>query len=357
MRLVYDGDLILDPLVQSIRWSGDVTTAVRTLEVSLKATIDGRSRVFTVEAGKELRLNDGSDELFRGVIFSHKIDADGNMSLTAYDENIYLTKNYDDSVFKNMTASGIIRQLCADFGIPVGDIDNTGFVIPRLICRDNSLWEMMTMALTITRNQTGRRFFIFSQGGRLHLKERKARVLEWVLENGTNIIGASYSQSIEDLRNQVKVIGGDREQNPLIATIKDQALIDMFGTMQHLAYADADATQSEVDQLARELLDQLGKIADEATIEVIGLNECIAGVSVYVYESMTGIIGSYYVTSDEHTFEGGVHRMYIRLSATDDLPTMEYREPPSIAQTEKAKTAKGGGSIEERVFAANAINR
>lgn len=319
-------DVYITPIVKSVEWSGDIKQAYRKLEIDISNTLDGDKIAFIIDQGRNLRFIYDNKELFTGIVFGTDIDINGQMSITAYDENIYLVKNIDTKIFRKMTASAIIQNLCSEFGIPVGAIIDTEFVIPKLILRDKTLYDMMIIALTETEKHTGKRFILFSKGGKLYLAERWKQVIQWVLENGVNIIDANYSQSIEDLKTQVKVLGGDTKKKPLIATVKNDALIQKFGIMQHLENADADATQSQINQLANQLLADLGTIADEANLDCLGIPDVISGSSVYVKEGMTGIIGSYYVSSDSHTFENGSHTMSIKLSATDDLPKLEYEK-------------------------------
>lgn len=350
--VLYDNRIFIDPLITSIVWSGDVTLPHRTLKLTLKNTLDGVTQAMPVDLGREIRLYDKEErELFRGIIFSHNVSSNGYMVITAYDGNVYLAKNEDSQVFRNMTAAAIVRQLCSTYDIPTGDIDSTGFVHPRLVLRNMTLWDMMVTALTVTYKQTGKRFFIYSREGRLHLKARNARVVNWMLENGTNILDASYTQSIEDMRTQVKVVGGDQDKKPVIATVKNDELIRRFGVMQHLENAGLDAKQSEVRQLAQKLLDQLGVIFDQASVTALGNVEAVAGASVYVFEQMTEVVGSYYITADEHTYENGVHKMTLTLSRTDDLPTLEY--VPPIDPKKKKKKGSGNENIVKRVLEAS----
>lgn len=317
----------LDPIVKSVRWSGDSKQASRKLVVELSNTADMRSRLQMPEKGNELRLMMGEKkELFRGVIFADSIDAEGQMSLTAYDENIYLTKNKDTKIFRSMKASDVVRKLCSEFSVDMGEIKDTGFVIPKLVFRDKTLFEMMVMALTETRKQTGEQFYLTSREGKLHLLPRKEQEVKWVLENGVNILGASYSQSIEELKTQIKVAGGDNKKKEMTASAKDAELIQRFGIMQHLEKPDQGMTRSQMEQRAKQLLKEMGTIDDEAHIECLGIDEVVSGSAVYVKESMTGILGGYYVSSDDHSFEGGTHKMSLTLSAADELPKMEYKE-------------------------------
>ncbi|AND39623.1 XkdQ/YqbQ family protein [Cytobacillus oceanisediminis] len=316
----------LEEIVTSVIWSGSVMDGIRKLEVSLANTVDGRKRAVSIREGGEIRFYKDNKELFRGIVFLYDIRANGEQSITAYDEFVYLTKNQESRKFTGMTASQIMKRLCSDFDIPVGTIANTGYVIPKLIMEDRSLKEIIVTALTLTKKQTGKRFFVYSQNGRMYLSERKTMARKWIIENGVNLIDASYSVSMEDLRTQVKVIGGD-EKNPIISTLKNNTLTKLYGTMQHIEESSEAKTKSQVEQLAKQLLKDLGNLSDEASIEAIGIDDVVAGSAVYVIEAMTGLKGGYYVSTDSHRFEGGNHTMSLTLTATDELPELEYQPP------------------------------
>ncbi|MFB9328608.1 hypothetical protein ACFFSY_21955 [Paenibacillus aurantiacus] len=319
--IVYEGkedSVYLDDIVKSVRWSGDISQPSRKLSVNLANTSNGRDRLIEIEKGRGMMLLLDKKELFRGVIFADSIDSDGQMSITAYDENIYLSKNKDTRIFRNMTASAIIKKLCGEFSIPAGDIEDTGYVLPKQIFRDKTLYDMMTTALNESAKQNGLRFYLASRQGKLMLLARKKQEKIWMLENGTNLLSASYSQSIEQMRTQIKVMGGDPKKKAQSATAKDAELIRRFGLMQHLEKPEQEMTKSQLEQRAKQLLKDMGTIEDEAKIDCIGIAEVTAGVVVAVQEGMTGIEGAYYVATDEHTFEGGVHKMSLTLSASDD---------------------------------------
>lgn len=338
ISVLYDNNLYVTDIVQSVTHAGDVMQAYRTLDISVLNTIDGNTPEVAFELGKPLRFYSEDVELFRGFIFRTGIDHTGMTSLTAYDENVYLTKNMDTRKFVKLTATQIVKLLCADFGIAVGKIADTGYVIPKLILRDMTLWDMITTALTLTYKQTGKRFFVYADKGALNLVERKARRAAYVIESPTNLFGANYSQSVEELRNQVRVDGGDPDKNPLTTTVKDKASGDRFGIMQHIEDGGTDATAAQIKQLAERRLKELNVIDDEATITALGYDDVLSGGSLFAYDKMTGITGGYYVTSDTHSYSDGLHTMSLTLSATDELPTLEYSPPPEpVAKKEKKK--------------------
>lgn len=147
-----------------------------------------------------------------------------------------------------------------------------------------------------------------------------------MLENGVNVLDASYSQSIEETKTQIKVVGGDAAKKEISAAAKDGELIRRFGVMQHLEKPEQSMTKSQMEQRAKQLLADLGTIEDQARIDCLGIPEVISGSCVYVKETVTGILGGYYVSADDHRFERGNHTMSLTLSATDDIPKMEYKE-------------------------------
>lgn len=329
IKLIHDngyGIHDITELVESLSWSGDVNRAYRSIDVRLANAYYGRyTRLVGIRLGGEVRLYNYGKELFRGRVFQDEIDNHGRHRFVAYDPNIYLVKNADARKFKKVKASDIVKRLCNDFGVPIGSIEDTGYVIPKLYFQDGStLWDMMITALTETEKHTGKRFFIINRQGRLELRRRSKHVSFWVVENGRNILEASYSRSIEDLKTQVKVVGGN-DKREFTATVKNDDLIKEFGRLQHYErFSDKDITSAQVKQKASTLLKQLGTIDDVGVITALGNDEVISTTAVYVREETTRMTGAYYVASDNHIFTAGTHTMSLTLSATDELPRLEY---------------------------------
>ncbi|WP_339273708.1 hypothetical protein MKY59_21295 [Paenibacillus sp. FSL W8-0426] len=335
IRVLYDGKYYVEPLVKTATWAGDVAQPHRTLTLSMSNTLNGEDQEVAFELGKELRLYVNGRGVFRGVIFTYDITDTGDATVTAHDENVYLTKNVDTRKFVKMTAGAIVASLCKSFGIPTGDIASTGYVIPRMILRNKTLWDMMVTALTETRKQNGRKFIVYAANGKLGLREKKDATVRWMIEDGVNILDASRTRSIEELRTAVKVVGGESEEKQIVATEKNTALAERYGMMQHFESADSKLNASQLRQLAKTRLKELSTVQEDVSVTAIGLTDVIAGTAVYAFESMTDLVGGFYVNADTHTFSDGIHTMTLTLSKTDDLPKLEYEEEP-----EKKKAAK-----------------
>lgn len=324
IKVIYD-NYDITPLVTSVEWSGHSEKFNRQLDVSVKNTLDGRKQVVKFANGKAIRFYNDSKLLFVGVVFTWDASTTGEVTVTAYDENVYLAKSNDVRKFTNMKASDIARRLCKDFGIPVGTIADTGYVIPKLIMRDKSLSDILLYALTLTRKQTGKRFFISNRAGKFYLTSAKSQTSKYLIEAGTNIIDASYSQSIEETITQVKVIGGKKDVHTV--KLKNADLAKKYGVMQAVEIMEEKSTKSQVEQRAKTLLKERGIIDDQANVEALGIDDVITGTAIYVREPMTGITGGYYVTSDSHRYDGnGTHTMSLEISHTYDLPKIEIEK-------------------------------
>jgi hypothetical protein len=318
-----DGDAFnITPLAESIRWGGEIRQAARKLEVNLAFGRDHYLPRQNIEIGSLLILKNGNKEIIRGVIFEAAKDSDGGYSIKAYDQLIYLLKNNGTYLFRNMRADEIIRKLCADFGIPAGTIPNTKEKLEKLLLRDMNIYDMCLIALTETTKRNGRKFFMRMQEGKLHVVEKGAQPLQWAIREGSNLISASYSENINETRNRV-VIVGDKDQ--VLAKVEDRNLINQFGLLQELRREDNIKT-GEAQIIAKNLLKELAKMSREASITCLGIDEVVVGTAIQVEEGLTGLKGTFYVDSDDHSLENGQHMMTLKLNWTDEVDAKEASE-------------------------------
>jgi len=313
----------LDGRIESVTVNGDIGTCFRTCEVNLINANTLRNRILDFTLGKELRVLYENREVFRGVLFSQSIGTDGKQKLKAYDYNIYLVKNADTVVYKNKTASSIIKELCSKYGIKTSNIENTGYVIKSHVARGKSLFDIATIALTTTYKATGRKYRLVNVEGKLNLVNVKDPKRLTIIENARNLTSASYAEDIEDLRNAVKLTGGD-EKKPIAVRVDDKGSQKSYGTLQHYEHMSDVKKSGNLTTLANQLLKELSQPKREFDVEALGDNDVVSGMSIAVKEAMTGIQGAFYVASDTHTFNAdGTHMMSLKLSRTIDVPQME----------------------------------
>lgn len=332
--------------VETVALSGDTSKFNRTLSLKMAASENGRKRAFKINEGDPIAFRYANSLRFVGIVFAYDISSDGSLNITAYDSNVYFAKSNDSRTFINKKASDIIRTLATDFGVHIGDIADTGYVIPYLQLSNQTLYDMILKALTITRRQTNRRFFVGNKGGKLTLTEGVSNT-KYLFKDAENLISVSYSRSIEETKTQVKVIGGAKGKETVVV-VKDVEKRKKYGVLQVVEEMDEKATASQVKQRAQALLKDQSVVAEQLSVEVLGVPEVDVGTPVYIVNSMTATDGGYYVTSVNHEYSAGLHKMSLELTRTYDLPTIEINsdeitkpKPEKKKKKSDSKTKKG----------------
>ena len=323
----YDGITLrnITRLIMDVAITGDIAQAYRKAVVQFINTTDGSSPHLNVQLSAELRINYNKEEIFRGPMFGYNVDSTGNASITAYDHNYYLTRNSDSHKFENKKASEIVKELCENYEVPVGDIADTGYVIPRLILRGRTLYDAMIIALTESEKKNNRTFAIINKGGKLSLIEKKKAVTKLTIENGRNLLSAAYSKTNENRYNQIELSAND---GALFAVNGNQDSKRLYGMMQYYEEAKDVTNQTALDELARMLLEFHDKAEEEYAVDSFGITSVTSGTAVVVNEKMSNLYGAYYVSQDTHKFPAnGPYTMSLKLSRTLDIPREDYEEP------------------------------
>lgn len=306
-------------LVSSLSWGGDVREAARRLELSFIYGGDYYIPKYKPPIGSLVVLtNDQGAELFRGVVWEPEITA-GEGRVTCFDHAIYLTHNKATYKFVNMAPEVMIQKICADFGIQVGNIATTGITLPKLILREEILWDMIVIALTEAGKRTGKKYRAVMKQGKLNVEEVGKQTQRWVIAEGQNLISASYRESLENMRNRVVIVG---DQDQVLADLKNDTLIQQYGMLQEYR-RESNIKTAEAQVIATNLLAELGRLSQEWEIEALGIDDVEAGQMIEVLEPTTGIVGQYYVLTDEHQVNNGVHTMRLALDLRAVVATKE----------------------------------
>ncbi len=140
--------------------------------------------------GDSLSLKINDEKVFFGYIFNIKIDEEGIFSIRAYDQIRYLIAR-DTYIYKNKSASQVFSMICDDFGIKKGTIEDTIYKIPYRIEENQRILDIIYEAMEITKKNTGNRYIIFDDFGKLCLKkyddmkenlEENQRILDIIYE-------------------------------------------------------------------------------------------------------------------------------------------------------------------------------
>lgn len=319
--------------VQQITWKGAKNTAPRSIDVTMVNSDKGLHQKLGIKEGQILLFKWKGVELFRGIIFSQTRSKSASQSVKAYDQMIYMVKNKKSYVFTNQKASEIIKRLCNDFQIPMGNIKDTGYKIPSLVVDGETLYDIAYKAIYATFKHTGKRFHLRTEQGKVNLIEKKDTVRQWIIEDGVNLLDYNYETSIEDSASSVVMVAGE-EKKAITISKTDNDLTKSFGVIQHYEKITDKLNKAQLQERVNQVLADKGKIQRKFSLDALGIYSVITGTAIHVIAKDLGIAKGYYVEDDSHTFKGNSHTMSLTLSETDEL------EPVEIQTAEKKEAKK-----------------
>ncbi len=308
----------ISQVVSTITWGGDVREAARKLELEIAYSRDYYAPKYIPPLGSVIILKNDT-ELFRGVVWDVNKSTQGSALITCFDHAIYLTNNVSTYKFVNMTPEAIITKICNDFGINIGSLASTGVNLAKLILRDHTLYDMAVVVLTEATKRNGKKYHLIMRQGKLNTEEKGKQVLKWIITEGQNLMEASKSESLSDMRNQV-VIVGDKDQ--ILADLKNDSLIQQYGMLQEYK-RESNIKTGEAQVIAQNLLKELAKVSENLEVTAVGIDDVEAGKNVEIKETLTGITGQYYVLQDQHELKNGNHTMRLVLSLETIVATKE----------------------------------
>lgn len=331
----------ISQLCETIKWSGRRSSPTRTLTITLLDD-DGykhaRSEI-NIEEGYHCIFSYDGTELFRGIFLRQTQSNKKTAEYKAYDMGIYLSNNKDTFVYENKTATDVFNDVCSRFGIPVGSATKTTYTIPDLTKKKTTGWDAIEDALSLDYENTGAKYYVFAEKGKLYLKKRLENVLQWVLETSVNIADYKYAISLEDVKTRIKLLSSE---GTVLAQAQDTTLEGKIGIFQDIDTPDESLTTAQITALAKSLLAE--KKTPERTLtlsKVLGLADVISGVGVFVKIPHLDLSRTFYVDSDDHTFEGNLHTMTLTLNLISEASTDN-----SGSTTAQSKTYRVGDVVQ-----------
>ena len=152
--------------------------------------------VIKLTEGDHVRLTVDNKGLFFGYVFTQKRDKKQQIEVTASDQLRYLS-NKDTYVYKNKTASDVIKMVAADFNLNLGTIDQTEFTIEQRVESDTSLFDVIYNALDLEFSHKKKLYVLFDDFGKLTLKSLDNMKVDIMIDavTGENF---DYSTSIDE---------------------------------------------------------------------------------------------------------------------------------------------------------------
>ena len=252
--------------------------------------------------------------VFMGYVFTKKRTREQHIEVTAYDQLRYFQNKYT-YVFAKKTASDIIKAVCADFSLNVGNIENTGYVIPSLIEENKSLFDIVLDALDETLVNTGKMYILYDNFGSIELKELGNMATSVLIDDET-AENFSYTSSIDkETYNKIVLYYIDENTNDRIPySTSDQVKLEQWGILQYFE-------EVKVQSMGQSKADALLKLYCKKTRELVinnafGHTSVRAGSMVVVQLNLGDIITNNYMVVEKvtHKFESDHYTMELTMN-------------------------------------------
>lgn len=284
--------------VMTLNWTGSRREVCRSLEIQAAVPTDGSLPTPPCDLGTEIHLTVGGDQVFLGhLVAREKATGSSVLSLTAQDRGRFLAGNQGWYQFSGTTPDQAVAALCADFGVPVGALAQTGVAVTRKF-PGTALSKIVDTLYTLAGEQNGRRYLArFNGAGALEVVEKPAAAaLE--IAPGKNLQTLAVREDISGLTNAAAIYSS---AGVLIRTVEDAESAALYGRFQSiLTQRDGEDKGPE----AQTLLEDNG-LQQNITVECLGDPSLITGNAVLLRENSTGAVGLCWIDSDTHTWKNG----------------------------------------------------
>lgn len=276
----------------------------------------------TAEVGDLLLLTiDDSHQMFKGIIT--ETDKSGKWcQVTAYDQIYYLNKSHIYYTYEEKTASDVVKEIASREQLTIGDVMSCSYTIPYRIEDNVTPLDIINAALELEYKNTGVRFFLWDDFGKLCLSTEEAlKDKPHIVISMGFIENYNYGEDMNDIYTKITIVSevtSDEESKGErnFYTAENSELLEKYGLLEYAATVDQDQSG---DQVAQKLLEQYSKINIHLTV-----NKCQGDVEVrggtpvfvdfYGKDNLEYIRGFFRTESVTHTISEGYHTMDLDLS-------------------------------------------
>jgi len=308
--------------VSSVSWGGSVSQAARIAEITvLNAPDDGNIEKLklNIGAGDTIKLYENEENIFFGEVqTAEKLSQYGTVTYSCMDLLVHLLRSTAAYNFGNTTAEDITRKVCADFGIETGGIAESKVPIKKMIVDGSTIYDTIMQAYTKASRQTGELYICRMEGAKLSVEVKGTEVQNFVLAEEYNITNTTYQETIENMVNVVKIYDDTGKQ---VGEVKNSEWTQKYGI-----YQQAYKKEKGINEVTA-ATNMLVGIEKKVTLDGIDGNlKCIAGNAVEVQDKATGLDGIFWIDSDTHIWENGIHIMNLELNFKNVMDSREYGE-------------------------------
>jgi len=299
--------------VGELEWSDDLDYF--TTQMSFKSTD-------IVDIGNQIILFNDKTEILRGIVIDRGWDKNKIYEYTVFDFGFYLGKNEVIVQFNGCTISEAIRQLLNKVNIPIGEIVEIPACVKK-IYKKVLISDIIRELLEMAKKKTGIDYILRVRGRQIHIEEFiKIEIYPTYDLNGDTINITEYignfsaRDSIQDMKNRVKITDNKEDKIYILAEAKDEASIKKYGQLQVIETPDED-DKTPKSVIAQNMLNKLNKITSSRSIEMLGSDEIKKGVLLSFNYPEFGFVGQHLVISTHHNIDDVMHKVNVDFEVYD----------------------------------------
>lgn len=309
-------DDISQLIVGKITWEGSRLNVARKLVFSyVQDARDPNLPNYAINCGETVYGYDEDGNLqFQGNVYDIEKDVQqSTVTVTAYDNLFIFCRSKTTRKFTDMLAEDIAKAVCSELGIKVGKLAETGKKTS-FIAQEKTGYQIIMIAYTDAANQINASkankedpdvlFHPIMRGDELDVI-KKGELIEGMEANQfTNIENSQYRESIEEIVNSVMVT--DQQGNITGYQTKDE-WIKRYSMVQDVYKTNPnDNAQTEINKLFK-------GPERSGIIQMMGNYAAKSSYSIQIRDILTELSGKFWIKSDTHTFENGIHEMRLEI--------------------------------------------
>lgn len=312
-RTTYD----ITGFISTINWSGSASQASRQLTISvLYSPLDQNLKDINIAIGDRIKLlYEDNILLIDAMVYTReRVGQQGTISYSCYDDLNLLIKSSASYNFKNTTPEKVTETVCNDLNISIGSFSKTNISISKLLVEGESIYNIIMKAYTKAFQNNGKKYIPLMVGRKLSVIEKGLLINNFYLFDDYNITSSNYSESLDGMINKIKIYNDSGLQ---IEEVKNDGWTNRYGIFQAVLQKEEGVN---VVATAKSMLKGINK---EASIEALGDIRCISGYGVIIKDSVTKLSGKFWIESDSHTFQNGIHTMSLDMSFKNIMDVRE----------------------------------
>lgn len=253
-----------------------------------------------------------SKNLFYGYLFKVITKGNNRVSLTFYDQRIYL-KRTGSYVFTNQTLPAIVSAIAKDYELKLGKLNAPNVKLPTLLKEDKSALDIIQECIEQLLVQTGDFIVFWDEYGELRLEYPEKLRLMNILGDGSIVSNFEHSRSIEDSANTVKLLH-DNDGQRTNYVFKDSNNVKKWGTLQYFTKVDEKLNAAQIKNMGEMLLKLRNKPKETLKIFLdVGNFEFQAGRPVFIDLPDVKAKGWYLIETVTHQVSPASHTMDVEL--------------------------------------------